>query len=181
MRGADGIREKDGVKLAFSNSTTAGNHLREQAQQFIQQTFLEIGVAMEIKNLPPAVMWGDYWMNSEFDSVVVGLNTLAGADPDTSDYFMSTASPVLGGAGQNTFAYNSAKVDELLTKGALSFVPEDRKAIYQEMQAVIRDDLPFLPMFQYSVIKGWKDDVTGPAPNVNNRIDSWNVRDWKRS
>lgn len=181
VRGADGIREKDGVKLAFSNSTTAGNHLREQAQQFIQQTFLEIGVAMEIKNLPPAVMWGDYWMNSEFDSVVVGLNTLAGADPDTSDYFMSTASPVLGGAGQNTFAYNSAKVDELLTKGALSFVPEDRKAIYQEMQAVIRDDLPFLPMFQYSVIKGWKDDVTGPAPNVNNRIDSWNVRDWKRS
>ncbi|MBW6418546.1 peptide ABC transporter substrate-binding protein [Celeribacter sp. PS-C1] len=180
VKGADGIREKDGVKLAFSNSTTAGNHLREQAQQFIQQTFAMIGVQMEIKNFPPAVMWGDYWMNSEFDSVVVGLNTLAGADPDTSDYFMSTMSPALGGSGQNTFAYQNPKVDELLTKGAANFVPEERKAIYEEMQAVMRDDLPFLPMFQYAVIKGWKDDVTGPEPNVNNRIDTWNVRDWKR-
>ncbi|MDD8021723.1 MAG: peptide ABC transporter substrate-binding protein [Paracoccaceae bacterium] len=178
--GPDGIREKGGVKLSFSNSTTAGNHLREQAQQFIQQTFKEIGVEMTIKNLPPAVMWGDYWMNSEFDSVVVGLNCLAGADPDTSDYFMSSMSPALGGSGQNTFAYQNPKVDELLVKGAASFVPEERKAIYQELQQVIRADLPFLPVFQYAVIKGWKDDVTGPAPNVNNRIDTWNVRDWAR-
>ncbi|SFJ21566.1 peptide ABC transporter substrate-binding protein [Celeribacter neptunius] len=180
-KGADGIRAKDGVRLAFSNSTTAGNHLREQAQQFIQQTFAMIGVEMEIKNFPPAVMWGDYWMNSEFDSVMVGLNTLAGADPDTSDYFMSTMSPARGGSGQNTFAYQNPKVDELLTKGAANFVPEERKAIYEEMQAVMREDLPFLPLFQYAVIKGWKDDVTGPAPNVNNRIDTWNVRDWART
>ncbi|MEM5477985.1 peptide ABC transporter substrate-binding protein [Pacificibacter sp. AS14] len=180
-KGSDGIRAKDGVRLAFSNSTTAGNHLREQAQQFIQQTFSMIGVEMTIKNLPPAVMWGDYWMNSEFDTVVVGLNTLAGADPDTSDYFMSSMSPTLGGSGQNTFAYQNTKVDELLVKGAQSFVPEDRKEIYQEMQAVMRDDLPFLPLFQYAVVKGWTEEVSGPAPNVNNRIDSWNVRDWSHS
>tara|TARA_R110000751_G_scaffold81322_1_gene164032 strand:+ start:677 stop:2341 length:1665 start_codon:yes stop_codon:yes gene_type:complete len=179
--GADGVREKDGVRLSFTNSTTAGNHLREQAQQFIQQTFKEVGVEMTIKNLPPAVMWGDYWMNSGFDSVVVGLNALSGADPDTSDYFMSTMSPVLGGSGQNTFAYQNPKVDELLIKGAASFVPEDRRKIYQELQRVIRDDLPFLPVFQYAVIKGRKDDVDGPAPNVNNRIETWNVRDWKRT
>lgn len=180
-KGSDGIREKDGVRLSFSNSTTAGNHLREQAQQFIQQTFALIGVEMTIKNLPPAVMWGDYWMNSEFDSVVVGLNVLAGADPDASDYFLSSMSPALGGSGQNTFAYQNPKVDELLVTGARNFVPEERKAIYEEMQAVIREDLPFLPMFQYALIKGWKDDVTGPVPNINNRIDTWNVRDWARS
>lgn len=180
-RGADGIREKDGVRLSFTNSTTAGNHLREQAQQFIQQTFQEIGVDMQIRNLPPAVMWGDYWMNSEFDSVVVGLNALAGADPDTSDYFMSTMSPVLGGAGQNTFAYQNPRVDELLQQGAATFVPEERREIYREMQAVMREDLPFLPMFQYAVITGRKSDVEGPASNVNNRIDTWNVRDWKRA
>ncbi|QUS36649.1 peptide ABC transporter substrate-binding protein [Falsirhodobacter algicola] len=180
MPGADGVREKDGVRLEFTNSTTAGNHLREQAQQFIQQTFGAIGVKMEIKNFPPAVMWGDYWMNSEFDTVVVGLNTLAGADPDTSSFFMSSMSPARGGAGQNTFAYQSERVDELLVAGASSFVPEERKAIYEELQEVIREDLPFLPMFQYAVIKGRKDDVSGPASNVNNRIDTWNVRDWTR-
>lgn len=56
--GPDGIRAKDGVRLAFSNSTTSGNNLREQTQQFMQQTFAEIGVEMTISNLPAAVMWG---------------------------------------------------------------------------------------------------------------------------
>ena len=37
--GGDGIRAKDGVRLSFSNSTTAGNHIREQVQQFVQQSF----------------------------------------------------------------------------------------------------------------------------------------------
>ena len=37
--GADGVREKDGVRLEFTNSTTAGNHVREQAQQFLQQNW----------------------------------------------------------------------------------------------------------------------------------------------
>lgn len=180
-KGPDGIRAKDGVKLSFTNSTTAGNHLREQAQQFIQQNFQQIGVEMTIRNFPPAVMWGDYWMKSEFDTVVVGLNTLTGADPDTSNYFMSSASPARGGAGQNTFAYQNEEVDALLKQGAEVFVPEERKAIYQRQQAVMRDDLPFLPIFYYAVVRGQKEKVSGPAPNVNNRINSWNVRDWKVS
>lgn len=180
VRGADGIRSKDGVRLSFTNSTTAGNHLREQVQQFLQQSFKDIGAEMTISNLPPAVMWGEYWMQSQFDSVVVGLNVLLGADPDTSNYFKSTNSPARGGAGQNTMAYQNPEVDALLEQGAATFVPEDRKPIYMKIQEVIRNDLPFLPMFQYAVVKGRKDDVAGPVPNVNNRIDSWNIRDWKR-
>src|SRR5262249_12278764 len=39
--GADGVREKNGVKLAFTNSTTAGNKVREQAQAFLQQNWLD--------------------------------------------------------------------------------------------------------------------------------------------
>ncbi|HEY0276189.1 MAG TPA: ABC transporter substrate-binding protein, partial [Paenirhodobacter sp.] len=178
-KGADGIREKAGVKLSFTNSTTAGNHLREQAQQFIQQSFKDIGVEMKISNLPPAVMWGEFWMKSQFDTVVVGMNTLLGADPDNSDYLMSTNSPARGGAGQNTFCYQSAEVDALLKQGGQTFVPEDRKPIYQKIQEAVRKDLPFLPMFQYAAVKGRKSNVSGPRPNVNNRIDTWNVRDWK--
>ncbi len=68
MPGDDGIRAKDGVKLAFTCSTTAGNHIREQVQQYMQQSFKDLGIDMTISNLPPAVMWGDYWMLSKFDT-----------------------------------------------------------------------------------------------------------------
>ncbi len=179
--GDDGIRVKDGVRLAFSNSTTSGNHLREQAQQFFQQSFKDIGVEMTISNLPPAVMWGDYWMLSQFDSVVVGLNTLTGPDPDTSDYFMSTSSAAKGGAGQNTWVYQNPEIDALLKHGGELVSPEERRPVYLKIQEIMRNDLPFLPIFQYATIRGWKDGVTGYEANINNRIDTWNVRSWRWS
>ncbi len=176
--GGDGVREKDGVKLAFSNSTTAGNHIREQTQQFIQQSYRDIGVDMSISNLPPAVMWGEYWMMSKFDSVVVGINFLTGSDPDVSNYLAPTSIPAKGGAGQNTWQYDSEEVGKLLQKGGATFVTEERKAAYTKLQEVVRNDLPFLPMFQYATVRGHKSGIKGVVPNINVRIDSWDIGSW---
>ncbi|MBW7922790.1 MAG: peptide ABC transporter substrate-binding protein [Rubellimicrobium sp.] len=178
-RGADGVREKDGVRLAFRNSTTSGNELREQVQQFVQQTWAEIGVEMEISNLPPAVMWGDFWSMGQYDTTLVGLGVLAGPDPDCSDFFRSDASPALGGTGQNYWAYQNAEADDLLARGASLFSPEERRPLYLRLQEVIREDLPFLPIYQYAVIPGRKAGLEGPHGNINNRIDTWNLRSWR--
>ena len=177
--GADGIRAKDGVKLAFTCSTTAGNHIREQVQQYMQQSFKDIGVEMTISNLPPAVMWGDYWMLSKFDSVIVGLDFLTGPDPDTSDFFRSTSSAAKGGSGQNTWQFVNKDVDDLLAKGGSLFVPEERKAVYLRIQEIMRKELPLLPLFQYATVRGHKQGVENVKPNVNNRIDTWNVATWR--
>lgn len=178
-RGADGVREKDGVRLAFKNSTTSGNELREQVQQFVQQVWKEIGVEIEISNLPPAVMWGDYWSMGQYDTTLVGLGVLAGPDPDCSDFFRSDASPALGGSGQNYWAYANPEVDALLVEGASLFSPEERRPVYLRLQEVIREDLPFLPIYQYAVIPGYKTGLEGYAANINNRIDTWNIRSWR--
>ncbi|RUU28581.1 peptide ABC transporter substrate-binding protein [Mesorhizobium sp. M6A.T.Ce.TU.016.01.1.1] len=176
--GSDGVRVKDGVRLSFKNSTTAGNHIREQAQQFIQQSYRDIGVEVEISNLPPAVMWGDYWMKSQFDSVVVGINFLTGSDPNTSDYLSSKSILAKGGAGQNTWQYANPEVDKLLEAGGVEFVPEKRKQAYLKIQETVRNDLPFLPIFQYATVRGHKSGVEGVVPNINVRIDSWDVATW---
>jgi len=176
--GAGGIREKNGVRLSFSNSTTAGNHLREQMQQFIQQSFQEIGVEMKIANLPPAVMWGDFWMLSKYDSAIVGLNYLTGSDPDTANYMHSTSIPVQGGAGQNVFQYKNPEVDTLLVQGAAEFSPEKRKATYLKIQALVRKDMPVLTLFTFANVRGYKQGAENITPNINVRIDSWNVNSW---
>lgn len=176
--GADGVRAKDGVKLAFTCSTTAGNHIREQVQQYMQQSFKDLGIEMTISNLPPAVMWGDYWMLSQFDSVIVGLDFLTGPDPDTSDFFRSTSSPAKGGSGQNNWQFANKEVDDLLTQGGSLFVPEERRAAYFKIQEIMRRELPLLPLFQYATVRGYKQGVEGVAYNINTRIDTWNVGHW---
>ncbi|HTH99790.1 MAG TPA: peptide ABC transporter substrate-binding protein [Acidisoma sp.] len=176
--GAGGIREKNGMRLSFTSSTTAGNHLREQVQQLVQQNFQDIGVEMTIKNLPPAVMWSDYWMMSKFDTAIAGLDFMTGPDPSAPDYFDSHSSPAKGGSGQNTFCYSNPEVDKLLSEGAAIQDQAKRKPIYQQIQAIVRHDLPFLPIFQYSMIEGTKSNLVGYDPNVNVRSNCWNIRDW---
>ncbi len=176
--GAGGIREKDGLRLAFSNSTTAGNHVREQAQELLQQNWRDIGVDMQIKNMPAAVIWGEYYGLSKYNSVMVSWNEMTGPDPDVTIYYSSKAIPVKGGSGQNTMQYVSAKVDELLTQGATTIDRGKRAAIYRELQSVVRNDLPALPIFQGARIEGTNAKLIGYTPSVYVWSNCWNIGQW---
>ncbi|WP_079730789.1 peptide ABC transporter substrate-binding protein [Novosphingobium mathurense] len=176
--GDDGIRVKNGVRLAFENSTTSGDHLREMVQQYLQQTFREIGAEMTIANLPPAVMWGDFWTQSRFDSVIVGSTYLIGADPDVTNRLHSKSIVIQGGSGSNNAQYVNKEVDALLEKGAQTFDPEERRAIYFRIQEIVRHDLPLLPMFQYKNVFGRSAEIKGFEANSNTRTESWNAASW---
>ncbi|MDR7103623.1 peptide ABC transporter substrate-binding protein [Croceicoccus sp. BE223] len=176
--GDDGIRVKNGVRLAFENSTTSGDHLREMVQQYLQQTFREIGAEMTIANLPPAVMWGDFWNQSKFDSVIVGSTYVIGADPDVTNRLHGKSINAQGGSGSNNAQYSNAEVNALLDKGARTFDPEERKAIYFRVQEIVRQDLPLLPMFQYRNVFGRSAAIKGFEANSNTRTESWHAAAW---
>ncbi|WP_439495339.1 peptide ABC transporter substrate-binding protein [Bosea sp. (in: a-proteobacteria)] len=178
VRGASGIREKGGVRLSFANSTTTGNPGREQSQQLLQQDWLAIGAEMKISNMPAAVIWGDFWQKSKFESVAVGSNFMIGNDPDATPRFSSKAIPAKQGAGLNTYQYQNAEVDRLLALGASQFDQQERKATYSRIQRMIREDLVLLPVYQSVMAEGLKDGLNGFAPNINCSSNCWNMRDW---
>lgn len=176
--GADGIREKNGVRLEFSNSTTSGNSLREQVQQFMQQTFEQIGVKMTISNLPAAVMFGDFWLKSQFDSAISGVTHLIAADPDVTNRLATSAIAAKGGKGSNVGQYSNPEVDALLKDGTMTFDPEARKAIYFRIQEIVREDLPFLPLYGATYVVGTKEGLQSWEPNSNTRTASWHAATW---
>ena len=175
---ADGVRAKDGVRLAFSMSTTAGNKSREQAQQLLQQNFKKINVEMTIKNMPASVVWGDYTVQSQFDTLMVGWDALLYPDPDYGDRIRSTAIPAKGGSGSNYVQYQNPEIDELCNKGVTTTNLEERKAIYDKIQAILLDDLPFAPIFSYQTIVGVKDRMKGYEVNPYLTSNAWNTADW---
>src|SRR3982074_401004 len=121
VRDAGGIREKGGVKLEFTNSTTSGNAVREQTQQLLIQDWRAIGAATRVNNMPAAVIWGDFWQQSKFNSVLVAVNFMLGSDPDVTPRFGSAAIPAKGGRGYNTYQYQSPEAQRLLPGGAKEF------------------------------------------------------------
>ena len=177
-RGSGGIREKNGVKLEFSNSTTSGNAVREQTQQLLMQDWKAIGASLRISNMPAAVIWGEFWQQSKFQSVIVGVNFMLGSDPDVTPRFGSGAIPAKGGRGYNTYQYQNKEADRLLTQGAAQFDLAERKKTYGALQKLIRDDLAILPLFQSVIAEGIKEGLQGFAPNINTSSNCWNMREW---
>ncbi len=174
--GAGGIREKNGVRLSFINSTTAGNHVREQAQELLQQTWKEIGADMQIKNMPAAVIWGDYYNMSKYDSVMVGQNEMTGPDPDVTIYYSSKSTMAKGGSGQNTMQYVNPKVDALLAEGHDAGAEQADTNLSRDAVDHPREDLPMLPIFQYARIEGTKRTDGLRAQRHTCRSNCWNIR-----
>lgn len=176
--GPDGVRVKDGVRLAFTNSTTTGNPTREQAQQLLAQDWAKIGVAMTIKNMPAAVLWAKFWSESQFDSLMTNTTYTVASDPDVMHRFGSKAIPAKTGMGSNVSQYENPQVDALLAKGILVSDQAERAALYREAQARIVADLPMLPIFQSVQVEGTKAGLVGFSNNVNVLSNTWNAGSW---
>ena len=170
--GSDGVRVKDGVRLSFENSTTAGNQLREETQQILQQQWKQIGVEMKINNMPGAVLFGDFMRLSQFDSMMLGI--AASADPDFTLRFHSSQIPAEGGPGRNVYYYKNAEVDKLFEEGVEEVDPAKRKVIYDRLQSIMREDMPVLPLFENSRTLGAKKGITGFRPSGLGYIEIWN-------
>ena len=119
--GSDGVREKDGVKLSFTISTTAGNKSRERSQQFLQQNLKSLNVDMQIINMPASVVWGVYTVNSHFDTLQVAWDPLLYPDPDYGARIMSDQIPAKGGSGANYVQYENKEIDDLCRRGVFEF------------------------------------------------------------
>jgi peptide/nickel transport system substrate-binding protein len=180
-KGSDGIRAKNGVKLKFSMSTTAGSKAREQAEAMVQANWKEIGVAMEIKNMPASVVWGEYTTKSQFDTLMVGWEPTVGMDPDYAARCHSKQIPVKYGTGSNYVQYENPELDKLLEEGVLISDMQKRKAVYEKIQAILHDDVPFAPIFAYMFMYGKKSDLQGYKINPYVTDITWNIQDWSWS
>ena len=176
--GADGIREKNGVKLSFTMSTTAGAKAREQAQAMVQANWKEIGVAMEIKNMPASVVWGEYTTKSQFDTLMVGWEPTVGMDPDYSARCHSKQIPVKDGVGSNYVQYENPELDKLMEEGVLISDIQKRKAVYAKIQEILHEDVPFAPIFAYMFMYGKKSDLVGYKTNPYVTDITWNIQEW---
>jgi peptide/nickel transport system substrate-binding protein len=177
-KGADGIRAKNGVKLKFSMSTTAGAKAREQAEALIQANWKEIGVAMEIKNMPASVVWGEYTTKSQFDTLMVGWEPTVGMDPDYTARCHSKQIPAKHGVGSNYVQYENPALDKLLEEGVLISDMQKRKAVYDKIQDILHDEVPFAPIFAWTFMYAKKNDLKGYKVNPYVTDITWNIQEW---
>jgi peptide/nickel transport system substrate-binding protein len=135
VAGADGIREKDGVRLSFTCTTITGDTARRPIAELAQQMLAEVGVEMLLEEAPVSAIL-EALPKGEMDASLFNW-TYGSVDPDAVD--------TLGTGGANNFnRFSNARVDELLAAGVQTVVPEERQAIYHELQDIVVEEVPML-------------------------------------
>jgi peptide/nickel transport system substrate-binding protein len=133
--GADGIREKDGVRLSFTCTTITGDTARRPIAELAQQMLGEVGIEMLLEEAPVSAIL-EALPKGEMEASLFNW-TYGSVDPDPADTLLS-------GGATNFNGFSNARVDELITAGLQTVVPEERQAIYQEIQQIVVEEVPML-------------------------------------
>ncbi|MGG4343507.1 ABC transporter substrate-binding protein [Paenibacillus lautus] len=130
--GADGIREKDGVKLRI-------NYLGSKSPNtdiFIavaKENYQEIGVDFVPEQFP------------DFNTLVSKVNS---GDYDMASFSTTIISDPSQGVERfikgETKGYDNPRIEELYAQGLATGDVEERKAIYHEMFKILNDELPIM-------------------------------------
>ena len=181
--GADGVRAKNGRRLAFALSTTDDQLLRAGEEEIVADGWRRLGAGVTVQNYPSQQLFAGF----EQDGVLArGLYQAAiwawimPADPD-SEYstLHSSRMPSAGQpSSQNYSRCHDSAVDEALARGRGTLDEGQRGAAYRSFQHAYvqaRCELPLYRRLAIGVV----------SPRLHNFVldagppgSTWNLVDW---
>ena len=153
---AAGYKQKGSAprfKLTFRTSTDAEAN---QQAEMIQQMLKDVGIDMQIQSSEFGTFMEDI-KNGRFQ--MFSLRRAGISDPDF--YYTIFHSKSLAPNGQNRGYYVNPKVDKLIEDGRATFDRAKRKAIYDEVQKILADDLPYLSLYHRDNVAIMRSNIDG--------------------
>lgn len=140
VAGADGVLEKEGMRLEFELLYTEGRRHTEQMVILFQQDMGDLGIKVNVRPMDFSAAV-DRIDARQFDMFTLGWGL--GVDPDPYNIWYSTAP-------WNDPGFVNETSDALIDKGRTETDIERRQEIYADWQKLINDELPYI-FLNYSV------------------------------
>jgi peptide/nickel transport system substrate-binding protein len=132
--------------------------------QIVQQQLAAGGFEVELVNQEIGQFVQD-WRNSNFDMFV----SVNGGSPDPDQYFYRT---FYSGGSTNVFKYDNPALNALLDKGRSTTDQKARRAVYDEVQAMLACEGPIAHLAYGTLTAGVSGKLEGFAIHPMNRLTS---------
>ena len=184
--GADGIREKDGVRLEAVYQTST-NSVRQGTQSLIKQMWREIGVETTLKNVPGSVyfaadadntdnIWHFYADMQEYADYFDGTDPQAFLAYWTCD---DIATPANGWTGGNGPRFCDATYDGLHDRLSRTGPLAERAEIIIEMNDILVQRGGVVPLVHRGFVSAKAKSLGGVEMNAWDS-ELWNIAEWHR-
>jgi peptide/nickel transport system substrate-binding protein len=151
----DGIREKDGKELKLSLLTYPNRPGLPHMGEAIAAQYKDIGISIKFEILE----WGgisDRLNNGNWDFLISVMGTSNVADPSyvLSDMYMTNGDGNRGG-------YSNPKIDAMIAEADSIKDTEQRYTIFNEIQEMVHEEIPIIPISYYGCAVARKNYVHG--------------------
>jgi len=151
-KGSDGIRVAGGHKMEYTILVSSSNKAVDgRTAELLKQNFAEIGIGLQQKIVdnPMAVILGGAKPYSDYDMYLSPFGLTP--DPDFSLLVLTTQ--MLG--SYNVYGYSNPAYDELWTQQTSEMDAAKRRAIIDQMSAMLAKDQVELPICYWQIVAAW--------------------------
>jgi peptide/nickel transport system substrate-binding protein len=183
--GADGIREKNGVKLHALYQTSI-NAPRQKTQEIVKQACQKAGISVEIKSVTASVFFSSDVANPDtYPHFVADMQmyTTTMTQPDPGIFlrqFLTAeiASKANKFQGKNITRWQSPEFDKLFEQADKELNPVKRAALFIAMNDLVIKNIVVIPVVT-------RPSVTAAVKNLHAPISGWDnntyaIQDWYR-
>ncbi|NJN19589.1 MAG: ABC transporter substrate-binding protein, partial [Oscillochloris sp.] len=141
--GDDGVRvNSDGTRLSFTCTVITGDQARLPEAELVSQFLGEVGIEMLLAEQPISAILDGLRQGTMEASLFNWTYGGGNGEPDGSVTLRSDG-------GNNFNLFRNERMDELLDQGLREVDPDARKAIYDEVQTIVAEEVPFLIMMYW--------------------------------
>ena len=137
-----GYPAKNGVRFHITMKTSTEESTRLLAA-VLQQQLRDVGIALDIRSFEAATFLADITKGAY---QIHSLRWIGGnQDPDMFENVFATSS--FAPKRANRTFYSNPRVDELIKQGRSTLDQASRKVIYDEVQQILAEDLPYINLW----------------------------------
>jgi peptide/nickel transport system substrate-binding protein len=149
--GGDGVREKDGTKLALRYSYISGDDTTDTMIVTFQQMLADVGVQLDILQNTQEVLWASYGDGGElalgnYDMTQWSDGMWYFPSPSTSYFLCSEIPSADYPTGYNWFGICDPALEELFAVADIEVDPEQRIADYHQIGEIMYDQTYLIPI-----------------------------------
>jgi len=172
VKGSDDVRTKNGQRLEFQYSTTAGNLWRQDTQLINQGNWKTLGIKVNIQNYPASTLFGTFLTDGKPGTYdIVEYATGVGYDPDNSIFFSCNAP-------SNTTYYCNPELDKLYRQQLTSADPNVRQQAFNQIHQIELTDFPFIVEFSAPDLGIYKSRGHNYLPSAVGLGETINIWEW---
>ena len=184
--GADGIREKDGVRLEILYQTST-NSVRQGTQELIQGWWRDIGVETELKNINAGVFFDSDPENPDnvwrfYADVQMYANGASSTDPQ--NYLSSWLTTEIPGSennwsGGNVSRWSNQGYYDLYQELTRTPIGPDRENLVIQMNDMLTQNHVVIPLVDRASVSAFSNNLKGVRVNGWDS-ELWNIHEWYR-